>query len=65
MSLVSKDLATVSESKWLVTLDDGEIPARLKTIGVDAERFAILFEVWNDKGYQYTAYKLSDQEDKV
>ena len=60
MQLVSKDLATVSELKWLVNLKEGEIPSRLKTISIDAKRFAILFEVWDSTGYQYTAYKVSD-----
>ena len=60
MQLVPKDLSSAGESTWLVTLDEGEIPSRLKTIAIDAKRFAILFEVWDSTGYQYTAYKLSD-----
>jgi hypothetical protein len=60
MQLVSKDLATTSESTWLVTLGEGEIASRLKTISIDAKRIAILFEVWDSTGYQYTAYKVSD-----
>jgi hypothetical protein len=36
MQLVSKDLATASESTWLVTLGEGEIPSRVKTISIDA-----------------------------
>ena len=50
MQLVSKDLATTSESTWLVTLGEGEIASRLKTISIDAKRIAILFEVWDSTG---------------
>ena len=66
MSLLSKDLVTVDAPTSLVTLEDGETPKRLKTISLDSDRFALVFEVWDkDNKYSYTAYKVSDQDGMV
>lgn len=65
MTLVSKDLSSASESTWLLTFSGEEQPTRLKTINIDENRFLVLFEVWDSKGYLYTAYKRSDNEEMV
>lgn len=63
---VKKDLSNpvVTVSNFL-TFSDGEVPARLKTISIDENRFLMVFEVWDSAGYQYTAYMRSDESEIV